>query len=452
MIRRLRVKFILISMLSLFLVLFVIMGVVNVMNYRNIVRDADTTLAYLAENRGLFPERSDAAQKPPMPPAPGRTEAENDEDSDEKWDIDHDDEGEWDDFDDFMEERREMRIKLSDLSPEVQYESRYFSALLNESGEAVSVDVGRIAAVDESTAAQYAQSVLSKGKTGGFLGDYRYTVAEENGGTRVIFLDCGRSLSTFRTFLLASGGISLVGLLLVFVLITLLSGRIIRPISESYEKQKQFITDAGHEIKTPIAIISADAEVLELEAGESEWIDDIRRQTKRLGDLTNDLIFLSRMEESQPQLAMIDFPLSDVVQACVQSFQGPAKAQNKTFTAQVEPMLSYCGDEKGLRQLVNILLDNAVKYSTENGRVFVSLEKAGKGVRLTVENTSEPVTKEQLGHMFDRFYRGDKSRSGEKAGFGIGLAIAKAVTEAHKGKITATTPDGHSVKITVVLP
>lgn len=440
MINRLRRKFIVITMLSLFVVLLVIMGVVNALNYKDIVDTADTTLDYLAQNRGVFPDRSDIIKS-----------QDNPDDSSQAADTRDAQRGAALPSDAFQIEGR-RNVKLTDMSPEAQYESRYFSALIDESGKALTIDVGRIAAIDGQTAAEYAVSAIQKGKVRGFLGDYRYTLSPEPDGTRVVFLDCGRSLATFRTFLLASCGISLGGLALVFVLIALLSGRIVRPISDSYEKQKQFITDAGHEIKTPISIISADAEVLELESGKSEWIDDIRRQANRLGALTNDLIFLSRMEESDAGLTMIDFPFSDMAEECVQSFQAPAKAQNKTLTARIEPMLSYCGDEKSLNQLTNILLDNAVKYSTDGGSISLTAEKSGKGVRLTVENTSEPVTKEQLSHMFDRFYRGDKSRSNEKSGYGIGLSIAKAVAQAHKGKITATTSDGSSVKITVNLP
>ena len=441
MIKKLRIKLIRVSMLSLFAVLLIIMGVVNALNYRNIAKSADTTLTYLAQNRGVFPDRFDvASNEPPKKP-------------DDDWEPDDDpfDDDADDFFDDFFGSRNDRRIRLADMSPELQYESRYFSALIDSSGAVSSVDVGRIAAVDAETAAKYALAVCAESAQRGFFGSYRYAVADEDGSTRVIFLDCTRSLATFRTFLLASCGISLLGLALVFVLMLLVSGKVIRPISESYEKQKQFITDAGHEIKTPIAIISADAEVLELENGESEWIDDIRRQTQRLSSLTNDLIFLSRMEESDVGLAMIDFPFSDMAEECVQSFASLAKAQGKVFDSRIEPKMSYCGDEKSLRQLVNILLDNAIKYSTDGGSIFFSAEKSGKGVRLAVENTCENVTKEQTSRMFDRFYRGDSSRSSDKPGHGIGLSIAKAVTEAHKGKISASS-DGSSLKITVNLP
>ena len=160
--------------------------------------------------------------------------------------------------------------------------------------------------------------------------------------------------------LLTSVLLALLGLLSVLVLLLILSKRIVRPVAESYEKQKQFVTDAGHELKTPMTIISADADLAEMECVENQWISDIRRQAQRLTALTNDLIYLSRMVE-QPKLQLIDFPLSDVVEEMTQSFQPLTKSQKKEFSLHIQSMLSFNGDEKAIRQLLSILLDNALK-------------------------------------------------------------------------------------------
>jgi len=427
MIRKLRIKLIFASMLSLFLVLLVIMGVVNVLNYRGIVENADSTLAVLARNGGGFPDMEEAS--PFSGPAPdGEIPAGGPVQGDRSQDF------------------------LREMSPELPYESRYFSVLFDETGSVTAVDTGRIAAVGEEAAVTYAVQALDTGRERGFLADYRFAVGDEAGGTRVIFLDCGRSLDTFRSFLTQSILISVIGLVLVFLLVTLLSRRIVRPISESYEKQRQFITDAGHEIKTPIAIINADAEVLEMDLGDgNEWLQDIQTQTGRLASLTNDLIFLSRMEEGGGELTMLDFPFSDVVAECAQSFQAPALTQGKTYTADIQPSITLHGDEKSLRQLTNILLDNALKYSPAGGSVAVSLKAAGKNAVLQVSNTSEAVDPESLRHLFDRFYRTDKSRNSQTGGHGIGLSIARAVVDAHRGKISAAWRDGQMV-MTAVLP
>ena len=224
----------------------------------------------------------------------------------------------------------------------------------------------------------------------------------------------------------------------IFLLIVILSSRIVRPISETYDKQRRFITDAGHELKTPITIIEAGTEILELDFGENEWVNDIRQQARRLSNLTADLIFLSRMEEPENR-TMIDFPLSDVVGETVDSFQALAVTQNKNLIRNIEPMLSLYGDEKGIRQLISILLDNALKYSSEEGAIRMSLKKQNHSIHLVVENAVDEISDETVKNMFERFYRGDPARSSNKKGYGIGLSVAKAVVEVHKGKISASS-------------
>ena len=174
-----------------------------------------------------------------------------------------------------------------------------------------------------------------------------------------------------------------------------------------------------------------------MELGENEWLQDIHRQTERLATLTGDLIPLSRLEEQAP-LQMLTFPFSDMVEETAHSFLARAKQQKKSLTLSVEPMLSLCGDEKALTQLVTILLDNALKYSDDGGHIDLSLSHSGKTVRLAVENSSETVDTAQLPQLFDRFYRGDRSRSSQAGGYGLGLSIAKAIVQAHKGKITVS--------------
>ncbi|MDR3766922.1 MAG: HAMP domain-containing sensor histidine kinase [Butyricicoccus sp.] len=407
MIKKLRLKLILASMFSLLVVLLVIIGGINVLNVYQVVQRADMVLDILENHDGQLPKLNNLL----------------DEDGDHIY-----------------------------TSPEIPYESRYFSVLLTDDGVTLSTDTAQIAAVDQEDAIDFAQDVLSLDQDRGFIDDYRYTIQEEKDGIRIIFLDCGRWMDTCRGFLFSSLFISFIGLTAVCILITLLSSRIIKPVSDSYEKQRRFITDAGHEIKTPLAIIDADAGLAESESGKSEWLDDIQLQVRRLTELTNDLIYLSKMEEARDQLVFIDFPISDLVEESVRSFQALAKKQNKTFSSQIQPLLSLHGDSKSIGQLVSILLDNAVKYSEENGEIAVRLEKQGRAIRLSVFNTTKAIHKEDLTHLFDRFYRADKSRNSQTGGYGIGLSIASAVVAAHKGKITASSKDGKSLEITVTLP
>ncbi len=399
MIRKLRRRLVVVSIGSLLIVLLLIMGTVNILNYQQILRDADQILGILKENEGRFPLR-----------------------------------------------------ELGMISPELPFESRYFSVLLSVDGQVIMVDTGRIAAIDESSAMDMAQEIWQTGKEQGFSSVYRFIQYEEADGTRIIFLDCSRSLSTFRTFLWASIGISALGLLAVSALILFFSGRIIQPIVESYEKQKQFITDAGHELRTPITIIDADTEVLKLEMGETEWLADIQVQTRRLTALTKDLVYLSRMEEDRRQSPQLEFSLSDLAEETAQSFQSRALVQNKKFDLFIMPMLSYTGDESALRQLISILLDNALKYSPEGGWIVFRMEKQGKMILLQVENSTKEALPENLNRLFERFYRADPSRNSRSGGYGLGLSIAQAIVGVHKGKMTASRGKGDSLCISIFLP
>lgn len=403
MIQRLQMKLIRITMISLAVVLGVVISAANLLNYRELITDADLTLSILAENQGTFPESMD------------------------QW---------------------EQRDFLQ--SPELSYETRFFYVVLDEGGNILSSSTGQIAAVDDETAAEYAQEIWARRKEKGFSGDYRYLVYKTDSGYYVMFLDCMRSLSNARRFLFLSVWASMGGLVIVFLLLLSVSGKIVKPFSESYAKQKRFITDAGHELKTPLAVIAADSEVLEMDFGENEWITDIRKQTEHLTELTNDLIVLSRMDEQDENVQTEEIPLSELAEEALDSFRMLASAQNKTIESDIEPGLKMQGNEKAIRRLYSILLDNAVKYSEENGRIRLSLEKQRKQIRLSVYNTAHEVRKESLPHLFDRFYRADQSRNSE--GYGLGLSIAASTVAAHKGKITASTEDGSSLIITAVFP
>lgn len=412
MIRKLQRKFLLAAMLSLFIVLGLLIGLINVLNYHALVSEADETLSSLSEINGNSSSRFTF----------GGRDMPNPRDNDTG------------------------HGQHPDFSGERPYQARYFSVTLAASGDVLDSDLKNVVTVDEQSAVDMAKSAAKKERTKGFSGDYRYLGTPSDSGIRWIFLNRERELSTFRTFLWTSVGISAAGFVMVFLLLMLLSARIVRPIAQSYEKQRQFITDAGHELKTPITIIRADADVLEEDLKESEWLNDIRTQTDRLSSLTNDLIYLSRMEEdAKPQ--MTDFSLSDAVLETTQPFQSLAKAQNKTLTAHVQPALSLCGDEKSIRKLVSILLDNAMKYSPDDGSISLTLKRTGKQILLSVTNDASDMEKGSHDRLFDRFYRADASRNSETGGFGLGLSIAKAVADAHQGKIRAYSADGQSLTV-----
>jgi nitrogen-specific signal transduction histidine kinase len=406
----------------------------NLLTYRELVGNADMVLDRLAENGGRVGHGTEPLQDKEAP----KPEEEITKDS--QWRHD----GFWRD---------------ASMSPETMYEARFFIVGISDGGEVTSVNTDNIVMVDEEEAKSYADAVCQKDKDRGFVYDFRYLKLYGEDGASIMFLDCGRSLSTFKMSLLINVTISFMGLIVIVIIIVICSKKIVRPVSESYEKQKQFISVAGHEIKTPITIIDADAEILSMEIGEeNEWLQDICAQTKRMASLTNDLLSLSRMDENRQSFTMIDFPISDVVGDTVASFQTLAKSKGRSIKATIQPMLSYNGDESGIRQVVGILLDNAIKYTKtdEYGQcreIMLTLEKnKNKNIVITVSNSSEPVSDEQLRQFFDRFYRTEQSDKSDKGGYGLGLSIAKSIVEKHKGRITASTPDIDTVQITVTLP
>ena len=429
MIRKLRIRFILTSMLAVLLVLIILMGGINIFNYRQVISESDDILSLLQENGGAFMLPPDG--KDPVDPK-----------------LPSDGEG------------RKGFIRFDEgriHSKELAYETRYFSVLLSPDGKVIHTDTRFISAISESTANQYAQRIFKKGSRSGFIGDYRYLLCNPDieGNYLIIFRDCGASLANFRNFRNISIVVSLICLLVVGTLVFFASGRVIRPVAESYEKQKRFITDAGHEIKTPLAIITADADVLEMEndgASENEWLTDIKLQVSRLSALTQDLITLSKMEETSTTLTMTDLDLSSLTRTQANSFTSVATAGNKTISSQIDENIHIQGDKKAIESLLSIVLDNAVKYSPENGHIDVRLTRARKGALLEVINdTKETISEEECRNMFERFYRTDSSRNSETGGHGIGLSLARAIVEKHRGRISATSAGEKKLAITIHL-
>lgn len=405
MIKKLKLKFVLLSMTSLFILLTVMVVTMNVINYNTVISDADNLLNIMAAGGGRFP-----------------------------------------DFD----QNKENKLP-ADISPERPRDTGHFSVLLDKKGNFLYADLAKTSSVNEKEAQKMAKSVFKNGYARGFEQRFRFCVVEEMGVLRILFLDCGRELDSYNRFKTVSISIAALGFIEVFIIIFFFAGKIIKPIAQSYTKQKQFITDAGHEIKTPLTVINANLDVLEMENGKSECLEDIRMQTTRLTDLTNDLIMLSRMEEAKDTLKMIEFPLSETVKEAVSPFFTVASREGKQLVCNIQPMISYKGNAKNIIQLVSTLVDNGIKYAKEDTPVFVELIKNQKNIVLSVTNTcANPLTKDQLSHLFDRFYRGDSSRNSDTGGHGIGLSIAKAIVDAHGGKISASISN-NIFRINVVL-
>lgn len=280
-------------------------------------------------------------------------------------------------------------------------------------------------------------------------GGYRFLVTRtEDGRSMAIFLECYQARRAVRTVLVWSLAADAICTLLVLGLVVLLSRRAIDPVVRSAEQQKQFITDASHELKTPITVIATSLKVLEMDVGPQKWIDKARAQTEKLKELVNSLVTLSRMDEEQSPLHMEPFPVSDAVTETAESFREVAEGGGHALALSVTPGLTYTGDEYAVRQLVSILLDNAVKYAAPSAPIALTLEKARRGVALRVSNRCENAGSIDTGKLFDRFYRADPARTA--GGFGIGLSIARSIAEGHRGAISART-EGDTITFTALL-
>lgn len=410
MIKKLQRKFIMITMGSVALVMVILLGSINVINLYQMDRRINGAIKILSENQGRFPK-----YKKDKIPSNG------------------------------------IRLGFQ-MNEETQFETRYFVVNTNKDGSIRGIDTSHIAAVSLRNAEEYTNKVLSENKNSGYKDIYKYTVINQPYGYMIVFMDCRMQIQMATIFLLTSCTVALISFLLVFILVSIFSKKAINPIIENIEKQKQFITDAGHEIKTPLAIISANADVLELAEGKNEWITSIRNQITRLDKLIKNLLMLSKMDESNIKLVFTDFNLSHTIFEVASPFKSIAETQDKKFLMDIQQGVKLHGDEASIHQLISTLVDNAMKYSNKKGTIKISLSAIKKGVRIEIYNTTEEkIEKENLGKLFDRFYRSDSSRSRETGGYGIGLSIAKSIVQAHHGKISVRSDDKKSICFIICL-
>lgn len=286
---------------------------------------------------------------------------------------------------------------------------------------------------------------IKVGKTSGFIGSYRFLKVESNVGNLILFLNCQRELDSFESFLKNSILISFVVIVSVLILVILVSKKVIAPIQETYIKQKQFITGASHELKTPLAIISSNADVLEMEHGDSKWTNNIHNQVERLSSLVNSLVVFSRMEEKD-SVERAQFNLTEALKSRIEDFNELANFQKKYIAIDIDSGLNYYGEKDSIVQLMDILLENAIKYAPEDSDILVCLKKNRKNAILKVSNKAD-VKKGDLSKVFDRFYRLDESRNSTIKGYGIGLSMAQLIAEKHRETIRAYAPEDGVFKI-----
>ncbi|MEE0873230.1 MAG: HAMP domain-containing sensor histidine kinase [Ruminococcus sp.] len=425
MMKQIRKRFIGIALLALTLAMLLVAGAINVVHFIDTTNELNETLDYIVENEiANVQKKQDKAN----------FQQGNDDNS-------------------FALQKREkgnnhhMNTRLE--------ESRYFIAIQNTDGELILGAGSKETEYSQEELLEIAKDVLFSNADSGYTGNYVYRVTDKKDGSRAaIFLNCESKKAGVISLALISLGACVTGVLLSLLLVALLSKRAIKPMMENIEQQKRFITDAGHELKTPLTVISANMDVLSMDIGANEWVQSTQKQVANMRKLVNELVYLSRMDETDSHLEKSVVDLSKVVQDVAAPFEGMAEFNGKNLMLNIEDDIKVSGDEAALRRLISTLCENAVKHAPEDSDIQISLTQSGKNVVFTTENAmKEPLSDDALTHLFDRFYRGDESRSKEEnSGFGIGLSIARAITEKHGGTIKAKIVDNDRLQIICTLP
>ena len=424
MIRKLRKKFILIASGAILIILVVVMVSINLVTYVSTITEIDSILEFILDNNGQMPT----------------------------------------DF-------RHNENFLFHANEELPYETRYFSMILDSTGTLVMTDYEHIASVSSDNFLPFILYGLKRDKgriedSDGIYFFQKKQISQEDLAESypdmeltdsvyilIVFMDGTNRIYRFRNmqlFFILSGVFCFI---VFFILVSVFSNKAIQPTIEAYEKQKRFITDAGHELKTPLAIISANTEVIEAMDGKSEWTESILNQVKRLSGLVNDLITLARLEEAaeRDDVSTEEIAFSAKVKEVAEAFRPVLTQQGKQFSDEIAENINIKGNLKSIHELISILVDNAVKYCDDGGTVSVVLSARKKYAVLAVTNDYKDGENVDYTKFFDRFYREDSSRNSAKSGYGIGLSMAENIVNLHKGKISAGFADG-KITFTVLLP
>lgn len=416
MLKKMRWHFILAAMLAVFIMLVAVLAGINVWNYHTTAERADQRIQEIyGFESGKVPgmENSEENASQPVPP--------------------------------------DIFNRPDDHDPEAPYTTRFFIVRLDEEGNVTDVSTDFIASVTQTEAEEFARKVLNEKRQVGYYKNYRFQILAKKNDNIVIFLNTTMELRSVRNVLLISCLVGVVCFLVVFLLVILLSKRAMKPYIRNIERQKRFITDASHEIKTPLTSIATSVDVIEMEYVEDEWTRNIHKQTSKMSRMVADLVTLSRLDEENPFLERTEFSLSDAVWEVAEPFASLAKAQGKKYSQRIEENLTLCGNPDATRQMISVLLDNAMKYSDENGTIRLDVYKVHGKTKIEVFNTCVLEETQNLSRLFDRFYRPDNSRSRKTGGSGIGLSIAQAVAEAYGGKIKVRSKDGKSIMFQVTI-
>jgi len=403
--KTLQKKFVITAMAAISVLLLILLGAINGLNFWQTDRQTDRLLETLTRQAAAAP-RSEPGMLP---------------------------------FPDMSGKREPGDFFSPPVTEDHAMSARYFCVWFDREGSVARTDTGRISSVSGEEAKEYAEKIYEQGKGSGRLNrfEYRRMPARDGQGELLLFLDTSAQRYALLLVLALSAGIGILCWVGMLLLVVLLSNKAILPIARNLEKQKQFVTDAGHEIKTPLAIIMANTEAMELCGGETKWSRNIKAQTARLGGLMQNLLVLARLDEGVWELPASDFSMSRLLEEALPTFCESAALKNVMIEAKIGQGIELHSNRENLLRLVSILLDNAVKYVPKGGEIAVTLKRQGRETLLQVENDCEELPVDEPEKLFDRFYRGDSARTQKSGGYGIGLSAAQAIVENCKGEIRA---------------
>ena len=417
MMKKLRTKFNLISFFALFSTMVLAVGLTSATNMYLTRRSVRNTLQYIVENDGDIPDRH--------------------KDHNNKREVDYS-------VIRFLNEIFNRGDVNDDVdSPEFYYITRYFAILYDEEGSISRIITKHISSITEEEAEIYGNLALSKSTEFGKLDGYYYQVADQaDGGRIVVYLDStSMFLANARIFYIALS-LMMIGVIISMIFTIFFSRWALKSEVENAEIQKRFITNASHELKTPLAVIRANTEMLEILEGENEWTRSTVRQVDHMTGLVQNLVTIVRADEKFQDGDLQECDVSKIIHETVDNFSIVIEQEEKKLTDKIDTGISMYAIETQIRQLCSILLDNAIKYCDEEGTICVSLHSSGKTVELIVANDYQAGENVDYKRFFERFYREDASHNLDKGGYGIGLSIAESIVQRYNGTIEASWDKG----------
>ena len=325
----------------------------------------------------------------------------------------------------------------------------FFTVTADRDGQIISCDLNQIRFVTDAEAREIAKKVLEKSSSSGRIDCYKYRVKKTDENQIIYFLDLTREQLTLRTVVLTSSILAVISWVAAFVFSFFFSANFVHPIMSGLEKQKQFITNAGHEIKTPLAVIQSNNDAMMLIHGENKYNRNIKAQVNRLGELTSNLLMQARLDE-EAELVKEHINISELAGEVIQPFKDSAEIQGISVKSSITPDIIFSTNRQAFTQLLTVLMDNAVKYTTEKGNIFFSLSQESKSVTIIEENSCDPEMNVTQEYLFERFYRADSARTHneQRSGYGIGLSVARSICESLGGELSACYPKKGVIRFT----